>query len=313
VRKTNFYYSEVFLDHATGQHFECPERLVVCLERLRSRDGGVPLLSPRSAGPEEIARVHDRELIEFIEGMAASGGGNPDGDTVVSPGSYKAALLAAGAAIEAAEAVACRAAEQAVALVRPPGHHARRAAAMGFCLFNNVAVAAKHLLEKSMADRLALLDFDVHHGNGTQEAFYADGRVLFVSFHRFPFYPGTGRREETGAGPGEGLIVNVPLPYNTSARRYLATWRQVLNERVRPFAPQVVLVSAGFDAHKRDPVGGLNFEVEDFRALGRSIVAMADVTCSGRVVSVLEGGYDLEALPRSLEAYLEGLETLPSQ
>jgi acetoin utilization deacetylase AcuC-like enzyme len=313
VRQANLHYTAEFLKHKTGRHFECPERLSACIESLRS-SGGLGALragAVRPATREEIQKVHDAALVDSLEAMSRAGGGMQDSDTVVSAGSFDAALLAAGVAIEAAGAVVSGEAEQALALVRPPGHHATRAQGMGFCLFNNVAIAARHLFESAGLGRVAILDFDVHHGNGTQEAFYEDPRVMFVSFHRSPFYPGTGRREETGAGAGEGYTVNIPLPYNTSAAKYHSLWDEVLREKVLPFGPEAILVSAGFDNYKYDPVGGLNFEVDDFRILGESILMLADAACGGRIASVLEGGYDLDALPRSLEAYLEGLQALP--
>ena len=312
MRQASLYYTAEFLNHKTGRHFECPERLSACIESLHKRNGSGILreASVRKATREEVQRVHDAALVESLEAMSRAGGGMPDSDTVVSAGSFDAALLAAGAAIDAAGAVASGGAQQALALVRPPGHHATRAQVMGFCLFNNVAIAARHLIEQVGLGRVAILDFDVHHGNGTQEAFYEDPRVMFVSFHRSPFYPGTGHSSETGAGAGEGFTVNVPLPYHTPAAQYLSLWNDVLREKVLAFGPEAVLVSAGFDNYKYDPVGGLNFEVADFRKVGESILRLADAACGGRVASVLEGGYDLDALPRSLEAYLEGLEIL---
>ena len=312
MRSANLYYTAAFLEHKTGKHVECGERLTRCVDYLAGLNGAaLNALQPRRAELAEVLRVHEAGMVGYLREMAGRGGGMADPDTVVSRGSFDAALWAAGAAIDAARAVAGGRAEAAVALVRPPGHHAMRTRPMGFCLFNNIAIAAKTLLEEDGLQRIAILDFDVHHGNGTQDVFYADPRVLLVSFHRYPFYPGTGRREETGTGAGEGFTVNVPLPYDTQPAAYLGLWREVLEERVGPFAPEVILVSAGFDAYKYDPLGGLNLEVGDFRTIGREIFAVAERTASGRVASVLEGGYDLDGLPRCLGAYMEGLEILP--
>jgi len=313
MRRLDLYYTPQFLEHKTGAHPECPERVAVCIKHLSSSaSDNLRVVAPRRADLADVGRVHDAGLVAAVESLARAGGGEVDSDTVVSEGSFDAALDAAGAAIDAATAVAQGGCDASFALVRPPGHHATRSRAMGFCLFNNVAIAARRLLAQEGLRRIAILDFDVHHGNGTQEAFYEDPRVLFVSFHRFPFYPGTGRREETGAGPGKGYTVNVPLPGKTSAARYLSLWDEVLEEKVKPFRPEILLVSAGFDNYSRDPVGGLNFEPPDFRDIGRLVLRLADANCGGKVAGVLEGGYDLDALPRCLEAYLQGLGALPA-
>ena len=245
-----------------------------------------------------------------MRSLAASGGGQADPDTVVSKGSWKAALLAAGAAIGAAEAVLDGRFRQALALVRPPGHHATRDAAMGFCLFNNIAVAAARLVDRARAGKIAVLDFDIHHGNGTQEAFYNEPRVLYVSFHRHPFYPGTGRADETGTAAARGANINMPIAAGTPPQEYLAGWQEVLDKKVRPYHPEIILVSAGFDIYRYDPLGGLGFETDDFHALGALIGALANDTCGGRIVSVLEGGYNLEGMPHCLEAYLAGTDAL---
>ncbi len=221
-------------------------------------------------------------------------------------------MLAAGAAIDAAESVLAAKRTTAFALVRPPGHHAMPDRAMGFCLVNNVAVAALHLLAAGHVRRLAVLDFDIHHGNGTEAALAGVPQALFVSFHRFPFYPGSGAglRRPPAARPRHRTSSTCRSPTTRRASVYLARWCEVLETRVAPFAPEILLVSAGFDLYRYDPVGGLNFHVDDFRSLGRSIMASAEKAARGRVATVLEGGYDLEALPKCLVAYLEGLGAL---
>ncbi len=308
AKNTALFFHTAFLEHDTGCHIECPARLSALVDYLASSGllGQIEEVTPSPAGLEDLRRVHSPRHIEYMRSLAASGGGRADADTVVSKGSWKAALLAAGAAIGAAEAVLDGRFRQALALARPPGHHARRDAAMGFCLFNNVAVAAARLVDWARAGKIAVLDFDIHHGNGTQEAFYDEPRVLYVSFHRYPFYPGTGRADETGAFAARGTNINVPIAAGTLPQEYLALWQQVLDEKVCPFRPEIILVSAGFDIYRYDPLGGLGFEVDDFRALGASIAALAGETCGGRIVSVLEGGYNLEGMPLCLGAYLAG-------
>jgi len=274
------------------------------MEYLKKRGhiDGMELVSPEPAGLQDIKRVHSGRYIESVRALAESGGGDLDPDTPVSRGSFDAAVLAAGAAVGAAESVLDGEYGTAFALVRPPGHHATHDRGMGFCLFDNVAIAAKRLLDVRGLKRVAILDFDVHHGNGTEEAFRNDARGFFVSFHRHPFYPGSGAPISAPAH-----IVDVPLKYDTPSKEFLARWSQVLEEKVKPFAPEMVLVSAGFDCFQYDPVGGLNFEVKDYRRLGEAILGLARECCGGKVASVLEGGYDLEGLPRCLEAYLEGI------
>ena len=315
MRKAVLYYTQAFLAHQTGRHAESPDRLRACISYLASRGAleYLPILEPSRALDEDIERVHDAALVNYIRSLAAAGGGQVDPETVVSAGSFEAAMYAAGAAMDAAKAVRRGTTSQALALVRPPGHHATRSRSMGFCLFNNIAIAARHLIEKEGARRIAILDFDVHHGNGTQQAFSDDPRVLFVSFHRSPFYPGSGRRDDDGTGEGRGHTINMPLPHDTPPSKYLSLWQTVLAERVRPYAPEIVLVSAGFDNYKYDPIGGLNFAVEDFEKLGKAIIGLADETCGGKVASVLEGGYDLGALGASLAAYLQGLGAIEAQ
>jgi len=294
------------LAHETGAHPERKERLVAIERALALADPAV--LGPRRtfapATWDDLARVHDGAMLERTRALAAAGGGALDADTVVSPRSWEAAVGAAGAAIGAARAALSGEARHAVALVRPPGHHATSRRAMGFCLVNNIAVAAR-ALQAQGAGRVAIIDFDVHHGNGTQEIFYDDASVFFASLHRWPFYPGTGAREETGAGPGLGTTWNAPLRHGTPPRLWHEALARAL-DAAAAFAPEVVLVSAGFDAYADDPVGDLGLEVEDFRTAGRTLRAFADARCGGRVASMLEGGYHLGALGACVRAYVEG-------
>ena len=253
------------------------------------------------AHDDDLGLAHGRAYIDRIRRLSPdSGWVRLDEDTVMSPGSFSAARRAAGGAVQAVRMVLQGDLRNAFVACRPPGHHAERGRAMGFCLFSNVAIAAKHALEVHGLARVAVLDFDVHHGNGTQDVLWDEARALFVSSHQMPLYPGTGAASETGA---HGNVLNMPLAGGSGGAGMRAVWEGAL-ERVAEFGPDLVLVSAGFDAHVRDPLGGLNWRTEDYAWLTRAICEMAAGCCSGRVVSVLEGGYDLEALGESVAAHV---------
>jgi len=228
-----------------------------------------------------------------------------DPDTTTCPESYKAALLAAGGVMNAADAVHEGKMNNAFAFIRPPGHHAERDRAMGFCFFNNIAIAAEHLLKKRGLQRVAIIDFDVHHGNGTQHAFYDRDDVLFTSIHRGPFYPGTGSADELGHGRGVGYTLNVPLSTGADDDAYKRAFDERIFPVVRDFQPQIILCSAGFDSHRRDPLGGMKMSTDGYRWIGRTLGDFSKDLCDGKVVYVLEGGYDLVALRDSSEAILE--------
>ncbi len=313
------YYDPVFLEHDTGRgHPERPERLVAILDALgidradalpEATDGPHRFVAPTAATLDDVARLHPPRYVEVLRDAAARGGGWLDPDTAVSPRSVDAALLAAGAAVAAASAIVPDedARRRAFALVRPPGHHARPAHGMGFCLLNNVAIAAASLLERHGLDRVAVVDFDVHHGNGTQEAFYDDPRVFYASLHRWPFYPGTGGADETGEGEGLGTTLNLPLHEGAAGGPFRAAVDRIVDALDR-WRPQAVLISAGFDAHRADPIGGLAVEAEDYGHVTRRLVQLAETHAGGRIVSILEGGYDLDALGESVLAHLEALD-----
>ncbi len=297
------------LDHDPGPgHPERPARLEAIRRRLtESPVRGARWAEPQPAERAAIDRVHDPGYVAAIESLRGRRA-RLDPDTVVSAGSVAAAYLAAGAAIGAADAAAGRP-RRAFALVRPPGHHAEAGRAMGFCLFNNVAVAAAHAREALRLERILIVDWDVHHGNGTQHNFEERDDVLYFSTHRYPFYPGTGAAEEVGRGAGDGFTVNVPLPAGLGDDEHLAVFDRVLVPVAERFRPELVLVSAGFDSHRDDPLGGMTMSEAGFAALCGVVCALADRHCEGRLALVLEGGYDLGALARSAAAHVQALMT----
>lgn len=303
---TLLYYDPCFLRHETGAHPERADRLRSIVERLAhsglDRKCRRPQWEPISR--QALARVHWPRYIDEVWAFAKSGGGELDADTVVSPASYEVALQAAGAVCDAVRRVVRGEDATALCLVRPPGHHALAGRAMGFCLFNNVAVAARMAIDELGLDRVLIVDWDVHHGNGTQAAFWEEPRVGFLSIHRWPFYPGTGLEDETGAGPGLGYTVNLPVPYGTPRAEYLARFTLALDRFADRVKPQLVLVSAGFDPHRLDPVGDLGLETEDFASLTSRVLEAAEAHAAGRLVSVLEGGYHLQATAEGVEAHL---------
>jgi acetoin utilization deacetylase AcuC-like enzyme len=306
---TLLYYDPRFLDHDTGNHPERPERLRQIAARLESTGlmGKCSRPSWAPATRERLERVHEPGHIEAVASMAERGGGHLDPDTVVSPRSFDVARLAAGAACDAVDRVLAGEEKTAICLVRPPGHHALSERAMGFCLFSNVAVAASVARAEHGLDRVLIVDWDVHHGNGTQDVFYADGQVGFFSIHRWPFYPGTGDRDETGTGPGLGATVNLPVAFGTARETYRDAFAIELEKFADRFRPQLVLISAGFDSHRADPIGSLGLEVEDFAELTSIVRDVAATHAEGRIVSVLEGGYNPSVLAQCVEAHLRGL------
>ncbi len=301
-------------DHVPPRgHPERPERLLAILRHLARTgiDKGCPSGTVREATDAEILRVHTPVHLAMVEEFARAGGGPIEVDTWMSPGSLLAARLAAGAAVEAVESVVKGPETRAACLVRPPGHHALKEGPMGFCLFGNIAIAAAHAVEVLGMDRVLIVDFDVHHGNGTQDLFYDDPRVGFLSIHRYPFYPGTGAADETGTGRALGTKSNIPLPYGTPRTDYKAAFDNGLTKLADEIRPDLVLISAGFDAHAEDPVGDLGLEVEDFVELTRLIVDVAEAHAGGRLVSVLEGGYNVPILAGCVAAHLEALGAEP--
>jgi acetoin utilization deacetylase AcuC-like enzyme len=307
------FMDDVFLEHETGRHPECADRLRSIRHRLEAEKilGRFERGTIRSATREELLRVHEPGHIDAMRQFADAGGGYVESDTVLSPRSYEVAVKAAGTAIEAVDQVLSGKHDQAVCLVRPPGHHAVPTAAMGFCLFNNIAIAARHALDAHGLERVLIVDWDVHHGNGTQDMFYEERQVTFFSAHRWPFYPGTGATNETGIGQGLGTIFNLPLAFGISRKNYREAFHNVLSDAAERSKPQLVLLSAGFDCHRADPVGSLGLESEDYAPLTRLIQDVANQHCQGRLISLLEGGYNLQALAESVAVHLETLVPAP--
>ncbi|HWE23582.1 MAG TPA: histone deacetylase [Myxococcales bacterium] len=300
-------FDPVMTEHDPGPgHPESPDRLQAIWRDLSSRPvAGTQVAAPPKATREELQRVHDQGYVARILELRGREL-QLDPDTATSAASVDAALLAAGAAAEAVRRVLNGNAESAFALVRPPGHHAESTRAMGFCLFNNVAVAAAEAHARGLS-RVLCVDWDVHHGNGTQHSYYARRDLLFCSTHQYPLYPGTGHELETGTGAGEGFTVNVPLPAGCGDADYSAAFADLLLPIGDAYRPELVLVSAGFDAHRDDPLAGMEVSEDGFAALCGAVKQIADRHCPGRLVLTLEGGYDLQALSRSVRGCIEVL------
>lgn len=292
------------LAHDPGPgHPECPERLIAVAEALRAGLPELPWREAPQALRSQLARVHDAELIALVLDQQGPGLRRLDADTVMNAHSADAALRACGAAVAALDAIFAGHIERAFCAVRPPGHHASTSIAMGFCLFNAVAVAAAHALEAHGLSRVAIVDFDVHHGNGTQDIFATEGRVMYLSSHQATAYPGTGHVYERGVGN----LVNAPLPAGCGSELFRHTWRERLLPALAQFRPQLLMISAGFDAHRLDPLADLNLEAADFAWLTTELVAIARRSAKGRIVSSLEGGYSLAALRECAVAHVGAL------
>lgn len=312
--KTAFLTHPLFLQHDTGSgHPERAARLVAIEQHLREVGLWDELqhLEFEAAGQADLERCHTSAHVARVQDMARNGGGALDGDTLVSSHSFEAAALASGAAMRAVDAVWSGEVDNAFVAARPCGHHAesgRRAGSpWGFCLFNHVAVAARHAQQKWGVERVAILDFDVHHGNGTQEIFYEDESVFFASIHEAPLFPYSGLSFETGAGAGEGATLNLPLPAHSDGALYRLAWKEI-GKAVERFRPQLIILSAGYDAHRLDPLAHMKLDVEDFATLVFEAKIWARTRCDGKIVAVLEGGYHLEALAQSVAATVEILQ-----
>lgn len=301
---------EVFDQHETGNH---PERalrtqmLQQMATKLVEHDSRFTIQPPTPADLELVKAVHSPIYVDILQEYCAEGGGMLDLNTQVSKRSYEVALNAAGGIVQTVEAVMTGAAKNGFALVRPPGHHAVPQAALGFCLFNNVAIAAQYLLDKHGLERVLIVDWDVHHGNGTQDIFYEDPRVMFFSTHQAPLYPGTGALHETGSGKANGYTVNLPLPAGCDDAVLNQAYENVLDPLVERFKPEFILVSAGYDGHWRDPLAQLNLTTPGYAGLTQHLCRLAETFCGGRIALTLEGGYELHALTSAVRASLLSL------
>jgi acetoin utilization deacetylase AcuC-like enzyme len=311
MKRTGIVRDERYIEHVTDDyHPENPNRLRAIYAMLQHGDMGNQFteIPPRPATSEELEMVHLPSYIDLIASTAGQPARRLDPDTVASPKSYEAARLAVGGVLEAIEAVLQGKIDNAFALVRPPGHHAESNRAMGFCIFNNIAVGAKYVMKIHGMERVLIIDWDVHHGNGTQNTFYEDPKVLYFSTHRYGFfYPGTGAPAEVGSGKGEGFTVNVPMSPGSGDAEYGNVFLHILRPIALSYEPQLILVSAGFDTYSRDPLGGMGMTERGYARLTNIIMDMAERTCGGKIVITLEGGYDLDGLATSVKAVLREL------
>jgi acetoin utilization deacetylase AcuC-like enzyme len=306
---TAYLYSPIFLEHEKEGHPESPERLRAIMQTLKETDllPRLVALEPTPATDAQIGAVHSPEHLALVKSLVARGGGHFDSDTYCNSRSLDAARLAAGALVRAVDAVMNHESDCAFALVRPPGHHATPNRPMGFCLFNNIAIAAQHAIDQHKLARVLIVDYDVHHGNGTQEMFYNTSRVLYFSTHQYPHYPGTGDYDEIGAGEGLGFTVNVPLPPRVGDEGYQRIFDDLLFPLAARYQPQLILVSAGYDAHWSDPLAMENLSIAGYTALARALIELARELCDGRIVFTLEGGYNLPALAHGVAATLRAM------
>ena len=307
---------KVFFDPATlrhqpgSSHPERPARLDAVMEAVRAleRRGRLSVETPRPAVDDDILLVHTPKYVRLVRSEIAAGRRSlSTGDTEISTGTLEAAFMAAGTVVSAVDAVFKGPTRHAFCAVRPPGHHASQARGMGFCVFNNIAIGARYAARRYGVERILIADWDVHHGNGTQEVFWSDGSVLFFDTHQHPWYPGTGSPSETGDGKGRGLIVNQPFPAGSGRNDIVVAFRTRLVPAAEQFKPQLVMISAGFDSRARDPLGQFTLADSDFSELTALVVEIARQHAGGRVVSVLEGGYSLDGLARAVDAHLSTL------
>ena len=310
MAKTAVVVDKEYLKHQPGDtHPERPERVKVLLDLAAELDRGkFYLLAPTPAKRADIEAIHGKDYVRLIEATAAHDVYALDGDTITCRDSFNVSVLAVGGLLHLIDAIAAKEIQNGFALVRPPGHHALRNRAMGFCLFNTIAIAAEYVKRAHGAKKVMIMDWDVHHGNGTQDAFYDDPSVLFISTHQYPFYPGSGAVNEVGVGAGEGFTLNIPLPAGCADAEYLQVFQEIIVPAAERFQPDWILVSAGFDPHRRDPLAGMGVTEAGFAAMARQLLALADKFTGARIAFLLEGGYDLAGLKNSVAAVLNVMQ-----
>ncbi|MBI5206278.1 MAG: histone deacetylase [Candidatus Firestonebacteria bacterium] len=307
--KTGFVYSPYYLKHDTGHHPESPKRLQAIIDILKETSLYNKLihLDPYKATEQEISLIHDADYAKEVWKKCTQNIRNIDMDTVICEESYNVALVAVGGVLRAVDAIVNGEVKNVFCAIRPPGHHAEIAQGMGFCLFNNIAIGARYAQNKYKIKKILIIDWDAHHGNGTQHIFYDDPSVLYFSIHQFPHYPGTGRKEETGSGKGKGFTINIPVKSGINEEDFIKYFSDGLLPEAEKFKPDLIMISAGFDSHKEDFLAQLPVTESGYVKMTEIVKKLADKTCSGKIISVLEGGYNLKALARSVCVHIESL------
>jgi acetoin utilization deacetylase AcuC-like enzyme len=315
MNKTGYVSDPFYLRHETEPHPENPGRLTAIQNRLQSSEfyNNLTPIQPHKATAQEIAMVHDLGYVKSVEQNCAEEVRNLDGDTVISPDSYDAALLSAGAGMNAIDQIIDGSIQNAFCAVRPPGHHAEQDHAMGFCLFNNVGIAARYAQEVKKLNKIFIFDWDVHHGNGTQHSFYNDPSVYYSSTHQYPFYPGTGAEDETGTSDGLGTTLNLPMDAYSEDEDYISALKNKLIPEIQIYKPDLIIISAGFDAHKNDPLAQVQLTTDCFGKMTQMLMEVAEDVCDGRLLSMLEGGYDYDALSDSVQLHIQTLLNFESK
>ena len=315
MNKTGYISDPFYLKHKNEPHPENPGRLNAIQKNIESSKyyNNLTLIQPRKATVEDIAKVHGTGYIRSVEDSCRNGVRNLDADTVISADSYQAALLSAGAGLEALDKILEGTVGNAFCAVRPPGHHAEQNKAMGFCLFNNVGVIARYAQDVKNIQKIFIFDWDVHHGNGTQHSFYKDSSIYYSSIHQYPFYPGTGGVDETGTGDGLGSNLNLPMQAYSCDADYINAIEHKLIPVIQKFNPDLIIISAGFDAHENDPLAQINLSTDCYGKMTQKLMEIANDVCNGRILSMLEGGYDYSALADSVQLHVETLSSSQSQ